>query len=264
VATADKDIGDQSSEEPAPVPVIEEPASLCGTPAALCSPGEKVACSAQANVSGGGNAVCREDCTGWDRAACDQEGDGPYGLLSMSLSVDFILDAARLGEAGYAASHADTIVRDQPAFAGHLGGGELPPSDAVDYEIWTVRSEDPEGATMSVVQQAFDGNGRLVNPVVELRLPRDDFAAGQPASICLGQGIVFYIYDLNPDFSGIACFHAISGDATMEVQRAEGLTGREGGELSLAAADVPMHYVRETHHGDVTSSLPCGACQKLD
>lgn len=238
---------------------------LCGSPDAACSPGQSVPCTELGDEYGGNaSAYCKDDCSGWIADGCENvEPADIYGTLSVFLAADYILDSTRLGDDEYLTSHEETIISNEPVFVGTMAGIELPKAAVRDYEIWVIRSSDDQGPIITAVQQAFDENEQLVNPVMELRMSRDDFETGVQAGICLSQGVAVYVYDLKPDFSGIECFHGVSGDAVMNVELAEGLTESEGGQLVTSAIDVPIYYIKETPHGDLSGSLSQPACEKL-
>lgn len=240
--------------------------SACESEDAVCQPGQTVLCDEVGpEYTDQAAAECLPDCSGWDVSACEEAQKVEiYGSVDVALLCDFVVDVAKIGDVDYQDAHLEHLTFTQPAFTGSIGGVPFP-SDEVDnyYETLVMRSPTDDGAELVIVQQGFDAGMRLVNPVIELRLPSVEIASGTDIEVCQGVGVVFYIYDLTPQFQ-IDCFHAVSGDDGMHVDVAEGLDQPDGGRLHLSGQDISVYHVTETPHGDLTGQLSYPACERLD
>ncbi|MCU0662646.1 MAG: hypothetical protein MUC50_10015 [Myxococcota bacterium] len=183
-----------------------------------------------------------------------------YGLIDVALRSDFVADAERIDDVEYQDEHLLQLTSLVPAFTGTVGDLVIPAAEVTDYEILVLRLQTDEGGVFRIVQFAYQGM-KLVNPVIELRLPTDAYETGVDIGVCIGQGVIFTAYDLSASFQK-QCVHAISGDATMTVDLAQSLKSLDGGKLHLSGASIPLYYIAKTPHGDLSSAMDAPACEK--
>ena len=245
-----------------------ETASLCGTADAECQPGSFVECKdlGDPELLGHLPARCLADCTGYDTSLCLSPDEMvAYGDVSVELDYDFILDVNQIGNVDYQDAHLETIITETPVFTGTIGGSTFPGEEVADYEILVLRTASASGGELAITQQAFDESGNLVNPSMHLKLPGDHYSTGDAIEVCLGQQVIIYFYDLNPQTFDIDCFHGVTADGVLTVELAENLDLTDGGKLSLSSpAPIITYYMKNTPHGDLSENLDYPVCAKQE
>lgn len=197
-------------------------------------------------------------------ATSSEENEDPnaevYGLIDVALRSDFVIDADLIDDVAYQDEHLDQIATLTPAFTGTVAGMTIPAAEATDYEILVLRGQSDKGGFFRIVQFAYNGM-TLINPVIELALPTDAYETGDSIGVCIGQSVIFTVYDLSASFQK-KCVHAISGDAALTVDLAEELSASDGGKLHLSGADIPVYYIAKTPHGDLSAAMDAPACDE--